>query len=64
MVTPLLASSCVMPPILSVYALESTEAILVDAVVDRDRAKLVEPDTDRCLPSVRRHTIASGGLIP
>src|SRR5271157_2659766 len=48
-VNRLLVSSCVMPAILSANALEGIDTVPADVVVNGDRAKVIEPETGRCL---------------
>ena len=45
---------------LSVYALESTGAVPMDVLVDRDRASVVESEIGRCRDAVRPRTTLPG----
>ena len=45
---------------LSAYALESTEAVPMDVLVDRDRARVLDPDAGWCMQSVRRPVPVGG----
>jgi hypothetical protein len=49
---------------LSSYALVGIEAVPVDVVVDRDGAKVIEPESPRSLHSVRLDRIVSERPIP